>query len=75
MARLLSISTDDGATWTNVTAVRVSIVQVKDTDYPENRHALFNFNDEGLIEDVWLEDEVIGTSATLWEDILYPWED
>ena len=63
----MKISTDGGETWIDVEQLRV----LQPVDNPENLEAeiAFNFTQEGLITDVWVENVCEGTSSEMYQEI------
>lgn len=64
----MQFSLDDGKTWKTVTGIRVihSLPGVGDVETAE---VAFNFTQEGLITDVWVDDVCEGTSSETYQEI------
>jgi hypothetical protein len=63
----MKISTDGGGTWIDTQEIRV----LKTIDNPDSLDSeiLFNFTQEGLIVDVWVENVCEGTSSETYQEI------
>lgn len=69
----MKISTDGGKTWVDVDQLRVAVGVDRDDELDEDEgdeaELHFNFTEEGLIIDTWVDGVCVGTSSELYLEI------